>query len=581
MSQPTRGAARHLAFSASLLIASAGLASASVAAPIEQTDLPEAEPSAATVPAGSFTERIAAAEAAYGRGDYEAAITSYGEAVRLAPAGAERVKTLVILAALQQQQGMIDGARRSLFDAVYLDPALDLRADLYTPELVDLFYAAQLEAFAARVRETGRLVRSAREAADRGDLGGARTLLEGALTLVANDPSALLQMAALDLREGRRQEALAGYERLVSLRMAKPESVPNDIAANALANLGKLYVERGLHEDGAARLREALAIDPSIGEAWIQLALAQRALGRREEARDSLLQARALRPGDENVLHNLGIFFVEAGRFTEAAALLRDATERNPESARLWQLLGSALRSGGDKPGARDAFARVLILDPANLQGLAEPSAVHLAQLAYEMNDDVAAEREARRALAWNPADPRALDLLGLTLQRKDDLEGAIAAFQGAVTADPARAETFNYLGSIFYRQARWADAENAFSRALTLRPSFVEAQDNLALTRKRQLEVETISRQLGFAAEPYDRAGALKGIRATKVQAASVAGKAGLQEGDILVRVEGAPVETPADLHAYLTQQPPPRGLAIEVLRLNKLTKLKFKFPR
>jgi Flp pilus assembly protein TadD len=336
-----------------------------------------------------------------------------------------------------------------------------------------------------------------------------------------------------------------------------------------------------LNEDGAARLREALAIDPSIVEAWMQLALAQRALGRRDEARDSLLQARALRPGDENILHNLALYFLEASRFAEATALLRDATERNPQSARLWQLFGSALRSNSEPQPAVAAFSRVLELDPTNATGLAQPSAVHLAQLAFDRGDDAVAEREARRALGWDGKDARALDVLGLALQRTGDLEGAATAFAGAVEVDPARAETFNYLGSVRYRQARWSEAQAAFSRAVALRPTLIEAADNLALTQKRLEEVENIRRQLGFAAARFERAGSMKGILAGEVLTTGVAGKAGLQNGDVIVRVEGAPIESPADLNAYLVKVPPPRGLAIEILRANKLSKLKFKFPR
>ena len=349
-----------------------------------------------------------------------------------------------------------------MFEAVYLDPTLVLSPELHAQELIDLFYSAQQEAIAARQREAARLVRAGREAADRGDLDGARTFLEGALTLLPNDPSALLQLASVDLKEGRTEAALAAYERVVSLRKARVDNVSDELAANALSNLGQLYIERGFAEDGAARLKEALAIDPTIAEAWIQLALAERALGRRDDSRESLLKARALRPGDEAVLHNLGLHYVEARRWPEALALLRDATERNPQSARLWNLQAIATRASGDAAAAEIAFRRVLEVDAQNTLGLAERAAVELSQLAYDRGDDVVAEREARRALIWSADDPAALDALGLTLLRRGELDNALVAFEHSTRVDPTRADSFNFLGSVLYRLSRWVEAEAA-----------------------------------------------------------------------------------------------------------------------
>jgi tetratricopeptide (TPR) repeat protein len=281
------------------------------------------------------------------------------------------------------------------------------------------------------------------------------------------------------------------------------------------------------------------------------------------------------------VLHNLGVYYVESQRWQEAIELLADATERNPQSVRLWSLLAESRRSSGDSQGAETAFRRVLALDQANQEGAAFRAARSLALLLYERNDDAAAVAEARRALGWEPKDALTLTYLALAEQRRGNLDAAIAAFEQAAQADPKKPEPLNYLGSAYFQALRYPDAIGAFERALNLRPNFVEASENLDLARKRQAELDSIEAHLGIKVTRVAEPGSTKGLRIESLVPESVAARAGILAGDLLTRIEGAPVETPADLNIYLTRSPPLRALAAEWLRQSRLMKGKLRLNR
>ena len=59
-----------------------------------------------------------------------------------------------------------------------------------------------------------------------------------------------------------------------------------------------------------------------------------------------------------------GTALLRQGQFLEAAAALRRAVEAEPQDESAWRLLGGALASGGDPPGAVDAFQHAVEISP-------------------------------------------------------------------------------------------------------------------------------------------------------------------------------------------------------------------------
>lgn len=87
-----------------------------------------------------------------------------------------------------------------------------------------------------------------------------------------------------------------------------------------------------------------------------------------------------------------------------------------------------------------------------------------------------------RQALAANPRDAVARNLLGETWLAAGNLREAEACFELAVRDDPALPQAQNNLGVVRRAQGRLAEALAAFSRALNLRPDFLDAAFNRAV---------------------------------------------------------------------------------------------------
>lgn len=73
--------------------------------------------------------------------------------------------------------------------------------------------------------------------------------------------------------------------------------------------------------------------------------------------------------------------------------------------------------------------------------------------------------------LLENDPKPQTLELQGRAKFHLNDLNGALAAFDQAISADPKRASTHYHVGEVFFQQKRWSEALGAFRYALELEP--------------------------------------------------------------------------------------------------------------
>jgi Flp pilus assembly protein TadD len=76
------------------------------------------------------------------------------------------------------------------------------------------------------------------------------------------------------------------------------------------------------------------------------------------------------------------------------------------------------------------------------------------AQLALRRGQIADAERAAHQALAQNPEDAEALELLGDALLTRNDFAGAATAFRTVLTRDPSKASVENKLARATLRQS-------------------------------------------------------------------------------------------------------------------------------
>lgn len=124
------------------------------------------------------------------------------------------------------------------------------------------------------------------------------------------DPDALIALGNAYMLAGRSRDAIATYERLLSV---DPD--------NALAweNIGAAHLGAGRHADAEAALRKALALDPNLAGAHTALGVVLAATRRSGEAIESWKRAIALDPIELNALFNITLRLADAGRMNEAA----------------------------------------------------------------------------------------------------------------------------------------------------------------------------------------------------------------------------------------------------------------------
>lgn len=93
---------------------------------------------------------------------------------------------------------------------------------------------------------------------------------------------------------------------------------------------------------------------------------------------------------------------------------------------------------------------------------------------------------ELKRAVAADPSDGAAQYELAKYLLQLGDLDGARAAFDGALRVDPANADAQNDLGVLYLEARDLRSAENAFRRAVGLDPFSSPGYYNLGLVLVR-----------------------------------------------------------------------------------------------
>jgi len=131
----------------------------------------------------------------------------------------------------------------------------------------------------------------------------------------------------------------------------------------------------------------------------------------------------------------------------------------------------------GKFDGAREAYLRVLKLDPNNV-----PALVNLGAAEFRLGNFDEAERLLRRSLQLKADNPTAWLNLGIIYLGREDPMRALAAIAQAVVHTPRDPVARNYLGVAAGRN-RWFDAAEAeLRRAIELKPDYADAHFNLAV---------------------------------------------------------------------------------------------------
>ncbi|MDD9902371.1 MAG: tetratricopeptide repeat protein [Rhodospirillaceae bacterium] len=189
----------------------------------------------------------------------------------------------------------------------------------------------------------------------------------------------------------------------------------------------------------------------------------------------------------------------DAGDFSGAAVLYRALSEKHPNEAGLWAMLGDTLRVAGDPASGADALEKAAALAPEDTDIAVEwalalresgDSTAALAALAGLGLDDsprgLAVQADSlrdtgrfdkaiasyRRLLTVTPDNHGARIGLGTCLQETGALDDAIACYEAVVAEEPDSAAALTNLGLAWSARGDLDRAEDFLQRAAALDPN-------------------------------------------------------------------------------------------------------------
>lgn len=289
----------------------------------------------------------------------------------------------------------------------------------------------------------------------------AEPILLEAIKLAPKEPGFHVNLAECYEKAGQYDRAVKALEAAVKIDALRP---------NAWDKLGDVFVHRQNLVKAVEAYSTALALAPGTFPFAIKLARAQAALGRHDEAWQSLAEAAKIMPGHDGVF-GLQTEILRAQRDWPALELVAGSWARaHPRNPAAWRAVSTAAFELGQHRYAAEAYTRVLQLGERNAQTLATLGGLLMHALEYESAQSALDESEKLDANL-----PDMLASKGLLL---------------------------TYLG-------RFAEAEQYCRRALARDPELVHVFTNLSrLTRGKfnDDELKLLAHIAGRADKRYEQ---------------------------------------------------------------------------
>ncbi|MDI6769417.1 MAG: tetratricopeptide repeat protein [Anaerolineales bacterium] len=308
------------------------------------------------------------------------------------------------------------------------------------------------------------------------------------------DPPSSEQISARALESswqgiGEYADSLEDIDAGIALREAMLRDLPEGDEstanrANLLFSLGILNWRRGDFEKAARFIHTSLDIAGKIQDKWFEavchnaVALVKTALGRMDEAVESLKRASSLAPDQTFHWNNLGNLYCQLDRQQEAMAALEKAIELNPSDAVSWNGLGNVYLKLGRCDEAISTYQKAIEFAP------------NCAYPWVGLGDVFASSERIEEAVA---AYQKALEInqrlihpwisLGNIFEKQRRSQDAIRAYQHAFEIDPNNAQLWNEQGNVYLNAGAYDEAINAYRKAIELEHGFGWPYSNLALT--------------------------------------------------------------------------------------------------
>jgi serine/threonine-protein kinase len=280
---------------------------------------------------------------------------------------------------------------------------------------------------------------------------------EEALRLSPQDPNALFSLGAHHHREKRYAEGMEILRR----------AIEGGADGRAHFVLGQCLFMLGKYQEAEARYAEALRKGQDEALHWMGRADALLRLERNEEAASHYRESLKRDPSEAGAHLGLGEALFNLGNFEKALPSLREAVRRGRTDAEAWMVLGEAAKSLKRWAEAEEAYTAVL--ERRKDDFLAR---IRRGWMRCEQGKLEAGLEDHLEALRLKPDDRGTLWEIALILYRQDKPEPALGHIESAIAAGKDDRDAHSLRGETLRKLERYAQAEEAFTRALALDPN-------------------------------------------------------------------------------------------------------------
>jgi tetratricopeptide (TPR) repeat protein len=296
-------------------------------------------------------------------------------------------------------------------------------------------------------------------------------------------------------RRGRRQEALAIYEELLSADPGDPtilaararvlakgpapaaptirEGAAQALMAPAAAALAERQPEAAL-----VYLRLALRLDPRRDDAWLLVGDVLGASGDVDGSRAALAKIPPQSPRYADARSRLAWSYQQADDKEMALKIARETVQQAPSSQTARLNLADILRA--NQQFEESAHTLDPVISAAGDH--AEWRLYYMRAVALERSGHWPdAQRDLSKALTLKPDEPEVLNYLGYSwVNRGERVKEGLAMIEKAVAAQPEEGAYVDSLGWAYYRLAQYAKAVELLERAVSLDAGDAEINDHL-----------------------------------------------------------------------------------------------------
>jgi arylsulfatase A-like enzyme/tetratricopeptide (TPR) repeat protein len=250
----------------------------------------------------------------------------------------------------------------------------------------------------------------------------------------------------------------------------------------ALYNLMKqagLDSVEGRVDDGIRKVRQALADDPEIVEAYLMLGNMNAKAKREKESLAAYQKALALDPDNQSAAFSLALAYKSAGRTEAAEAGFERVLTLNPRDSKARYQLADIWMQRGDFARAEAALQRAVA------DNIERPAfQTKLGECYIELKRYDAAERSLLDALKSRPDEPMAHYDLGLIHEARGEPAKAIVEYEAEIARNPKTYRAHFNLAKLLVAAGRPADAVRQFEQTVEANPEFGSAFLYLAKAR-------------------------------------------------------------------------------------------------